>query len=1104
MPSCTQLSDTTSCGVCAINTIEAHVFGDKLWEEHLAPAYRASKFVEVAHRVLSINGVIDSNTPPLTIQHTLTEHQDGPIDQDSSTLQFVPTQLDDELNTFDLPSSPPPSSVPPSSNGDFSEYNISDANDDAKSDDSGEDTEDQTHNGPLRNKSSVMDSDLDSTSGSSSKSMQRPKKRQKPGKSIAHTRTALKTVHTGSFEVDEDRWARFEATIKEIDTYAVVDRDNPLQVRHSTCGNTFKMRQPYDTKNFKLHVNAKTCQLRKAGALNEGQSKTKKSKKSTGAGMLPLTSFAGFKRHSDRSISIGAGPTASKPQPANIDPLHLSVPVSSQQDIKRVCPGISDEDIPGLSTYLLRTMYIGGGSQAYKHFATTLYSTPYMELGKRQQEKVQNEAHGNVLWRVDESRHVVVASSCTRLAQGLNTINDKLRPCNDCIALLKLPGFRAAVRYEAKPNQKFTNKRWMKIASSMQFAKAHGVYEIISNKDERTPAQRFLLRVLQGETNDRTVFCGMVEVIAMMDDKAYRGVGSQNAKYPPDFDQFCHEIVNISPLAYHTFRSIFGGRTASSFRAIRGRERRFPLAIDDSVYEIAENYLSSVGYRGPVCLACDDTKLMPALKTYYEASTKQWYLLGGTTGAIALANTDELESILKAGSISKAPKIRLWVLQIPLPHIPPLAIAALPIASTVTTQLLIGHLKSIVRGLLNRGIHVISYATDGSAVEQKIQELFFMSMDRYRHYTIPHPSQRLSDGSPPQSPLDFKLGLLDGKSKNNPSVIIQDSKHGLKTFRNNMYSGARLLVVGSETVMYSQVREIAEDPGSTLHLRDVENMDRQDDGSAECVFNQLTLAFVVQHQPQYLGLILYLYVLGELIDAYQSRHISHADRLWMVLRAKFFVDFWRQFLQTSSYPLSRYFISQPASNILTTLIEACEHFFAEMRKLVPDFTYLDFIFATPKLRVLLRASYKRSPEFSASSAEHQKKATGYRHTYMDSTNIDLRLLACFPTDGEIAEIAYVAYKEAVLLAQAANILPDDQLPSQLPQPTVAKEPEEEVDLDIEDTSESTLSASEAFQELVEVADAHELPLESVSIQRDNLVYANAALQAETAVFMYVS
>ncbi|KAJ1304147.1 hypothetical protein OPQ81_008547 [Rhizoctonia solani] len=336
--------------------------------------------------------------------------------------------------------------------------------------------------------------------------------------------------------------------------------------------------------------------------------------------------------------------------------------------------------------------------------------------------------------------------------------------------------------------------------------------------------------------------------------------------------------------------------------------------------------------------------------------------------------------------------------------------------------------------------------------------------------------------------------------------------------------------MGSRLSMYSQVREIAEDPDSTLHLRDAENNDRQDDVSTECIFNQLTLAFVIKKKRlQYLGLAIYLYLAGELSDAYQSRHISNADRMWMALRAKFFLAFWRRFLHNSGYSLSRYFISQQASNILATVIEglilliyayrdyipegtqllpwlhsseSCEHFFGEMRKLVPDFTYLDFIFSVPKFHVLLRASYRQNPEFTTPLTEDKRKATGYHHNYMDSTNVDLWLLSSFPTNEEIAEITYIAYRKAILLAQAVDIFPDDLVPSTGPEPTGAFDHTEDDSSPEPDTVVTeTLSSSEAFQEMVELADAHDLPLESVSIQRDNLVYANATLQPETATLI---
>ncbi|KAJ1306445.1 hypothetical protein OPQ81_007448 [Rhizoctonia solani] len=138
--------------------------------------------------------------------------------------------------------------------------------------------------------------------------------------------------------------------------------------------------------------------------------------------MKPLTAFAGFKRKSDHSTSTSMNATG--PEPCRSAPSSPATVASSlpnptpapQQEIERVCPGISEDDLPGISSYLLRTMYVGGGSRAYKHFVAALYSKPYAELGAEEQRNVQNKAHGNVSWRVDESRNVVVASACTRIA----------------------------------------------------------------------------------------------------------------------------------------------------------------------------------------------------------------------------------------------------------------------------------------------------------------------------------------------------------------------------------------------------------------------------------------------------------------------------------------------------------------------------------------------------------------------------------------------------------------------------------------------------------------------------------------------------------------
>ena len=68
-----------------------------------------------------------------------------------------------------------------------------------------------------------------------------------------------------------------------------------------------------------------------------------------------------------------------------------------------------------------------------------------------------------------------------------------------------------------------------------------------------------------------------------------------------------------------------------------------------------------------------------------------------------------------------------------------------------------------------------------------------------------------------------------------------------------------------------------------LYHHDVEKMDQQDNNAATHLFSAATLNFIREHHPDKIGLMVYLFVMGEVIDAYQSHTISHLERVRMVL-----------------------------------------------------------------------------------------------------------------------------------------------------------------------------------------------------------------------------
>jgi len=156
------------------------------------------------------------------------------------------------------------------------------------------------------------------------------------------------------------------------------------------------------------------------------------------------------------------------------------------------------------------------------------------------------------------------------------------------------------------------------------------------------------------------------------------------------------------------------------------------------------------------------------------------------------------------------------------------------------------------------------------------------------------------------------------------------------------------------------------------------------------------LQYLSDHHSEYIGLIVYLFVFGELVDAYKNRHIPHAERLKVVLRARYFLDCWLAFLAAGQYPTAQYCLSRDALDITRILIkgyislmyihrdclsdhfeepvpflpwlhssEPCEHVLGDARNIVSDFTMLDFIYSIPKLSITLRKAANQAKDSDA-------------------------------------------------------------------------------------------------------------------------------------------
>ena len=127
---------------------------------------------------------------------------------------------------------------------------------------------------------------------------------------------------------------------------------------------------------------------------------------------------------------------------------------------------------------------------------------------------------------------------------------------------------------------------------------------------------------------------------------------------------------------------------------------------------------------------------------------------------------------------------------------------------------------------------MVSYSCDGTETERVIQQSLSADIDSHIEFDIASGH----DGIPPhQISIPVFCDQL--------IVMLQDSKHVLKTFCNNLFSGAHLLHFGNYAAFYQQVQDMAFEEGTPLYHRDVKKLDQQDDNAASHPFSAPTLHF---------------------------------------------------------------------------------------------------------------------------------------------------------------------------------------------------------------------------------------------------------------------
>ncbi|KAH7918497.1 hypothetical protein BV22DRAFT_1134542 [Leucogyrophana mollusca] len=447
-------------------------------------------------------------------------------------------------------------------------------------------------------------------------------------------------------------------------------------------------------------------------------------------------------------------------------------PLPQTQTQRRLpCPGLNRNSDPRINCYLSRSSALGGGAISRLRITRQLFpglsneELAWSKLSAERQRMVICYKQSNYKWLNRRDVAAIFSSTCEGL---IVSDSEAVSACPKCQDLLKLPTFKNILSHKMPDEQ------------NMKFYK--GVRQLLEEDDSNSLWLRFAKGVADGLYRSQGVVLGMIE-----------------AMYTEALDSFCSPLASTSTRAYRTFQHQFGGRSFHSIQALRARQPRFQPGISNVNIDWAAKTLRELPYSGPLSLAWDDTDLEKALPVWQQ-SESAWAILGSVQGPIHVNTVDEVDKAFEEARLEKAEKLRIWVLTIPLPKIPPILLAAVARSSKDTAEELSRMHFELTELMHQEGLHTISLPPDGTDTEHSAQCIIAASTHEVFIYGI--------SNKVPGCTVELTLPLFHSR----PSNLVQDSKHGTKTARNQLFTGARLLALGNFPMYYRMLLDMALGP----------------------------------------------------------------------------------------------------------------------------------------------------------------------------------------------------------------------------------------------------------------------------------------------------
>ncbi|KAJ7194862.1 hypothetical protein GGX14DRAFT_359779 [Mycena pura] len=556
---------------------------------------------------------------------------------------------------------------------------------------------------------------------------------------------------------------------------------------------------------------------------------------------------------------------------------------------------------------------------------------------------------------------------------------------------------------------------------------------------------------LNGELEKHQTFKQLCGVLA--DVLQREGTNKKfGVRYPKDYLNFMILLRSYGGQSARQYGIIAGEFPAPSARHLRTLVSKSEDALQNP-YLIYQNVarvkrlVDTIKYTGPVAVAGDCTKVRKRLTYSHDFGG---HILGSVLPfeQCMVEDPDQIDAVIVKITKAKAAaiQVRAILVKVPLPHIPPQVIALIPTdGKDDAKKILELHLK-LLKMAAELTLPVISFAADGAASELSAQNTF----------------DKLTSDFPPltYSYALYGIHLRTPVFATGPAVAITDPSHASKTGRNQPQHGTHTASMGKGKVVNNDFVQLQRTGEAGLLKSDVFNADKQDDGPARRLWHHhALLACTIEDEegmkikPGFDGLFVYLFVFGVLFDAWLNRTMTVANRVLAVLRARFWLHFWRAHIVQMSikypdlYSTARSFISPASFHIFNRLCDSLlllvviyaryypgqpfcpwlmgtefvEHFFGLARMMLPNFTYAEFLKMVQHMavrqRILLSGQFKEKRERTAN--------VGYVLDFDASplTAEDRKLAEVKLTDSDINALVELAFDEAALICTQLMHIP---------------------------------------------------------------------------------